>query len=114
MVNLRGTILPVLDMRARFGLNRIERNDGQRILVLNLDGMKTGFIVDSLSEVLRLPQNVIEYSPTLSSEQTRIMGRVANLKDNNRIILVLDAKELLDDKEMKSLSKTPQPKDSIN
>lgn len=108
MVNLRGSVLPVLDMRVRFDLDRIERNDGQRILVLNLDGVQTGFIVDSLSEVLRLPQSIIEHSPKLSSEQTRIMGRVANLKDSNRMILVLDAKELLDEEEMISLSKNSQ------
>jgi purine-binding chemotaxis protein CheW len=51
MVNLRGSVLPVLDMRIRFGMKRADRNDRQRILVLNEAGQCTGFIVDSVSEV---------------------------------------------------------------
>ena len=104
LVNLRGTILPVLDMRARFGQDPIERNDRQRILVLSLNGVQTGFIVDSVTEVLRLARSVIESSPRLSEEQARVMGRVANLRAANRMILTLNVEELLDEHEMKSLS----------
>jgi purine-binding chemotaxis protein CheW len=95
MVNLRGAVLPVLDLRARFGLERTERNDRQRILVFNQAGTCTGFIVDSVSEVLRLGKSVLEDAPRLSDEQARIMGRVANLKDQKRMIQILDAKELV-------------------
>jgi purine-binding chemotaxis protein CheW len=59
MVNLRGSVLPVLDMRIRFGMKRAERNDRQRILVLNEAGQCTGFIVDSVSEVLRVSHGAI-------------------------------------------------------
>ncbi len=109
MVNLRGSVLPVLDMRVRFDMERMERNEGQRILVLNLDGVQTGFIVDSLTEVLRLPHSVIETSPSLSSEQTRIMGQVANLKESNRMILVIDVQELLNKEELVTLSEKLTP-----
>jgi purine-binding chemotaxis protein CheW len=95
MVNLRGSVLPVLDMRARFGMPRLERNDRQRILVLNQAGVCTGFIVDSVSEVLRLPHGVVETAPHLSDEQTRIMGKVANLKERKRMIQILEASELV-------------------
>lgn len=95
MVNLRGSVLPVLDMRARFGIPRLERNDRQRILVLNQAGVCTGFIVDSVSEVLRLSHGVIESAPHLSDEQTRIMGTVANLKERKRMIQILEAAELV-------------------
>jgi purine-binding chemotaxis protein CheW len=95
MVNLRGSVLPVLDMRARFGMDRADRNDRQRILVFNQAGVCTGFIVDSVSEVLRLGTSVLEDAPRLSDEQARIMGRVANLKDQKRMIQILDAKELV-------------------
>lgn len=105
MINLRGSVLPVLDMRTRFELVRAERNDRQRILVLNLDGIRTGFIVDAVAEVLRLPRSVIESSPRLSEDQTRIMGRVANLKSQKRMILVLDTDQLVDRKSMRHLAK---------
>jgi purine-binding chemotaxis protein CheW len=100
MVNLRGSVLPVLDMRARFGMDRTERNDRQRILVFNQGGVCTGFIVDSVSEVLRLGRSVMEDAPRLSDEQARIMGRVANLKDQKRMIQILNAKELVSGEEM--------------
>jgi purine-binding chemotaxis protein CheW len=100
MVNLRGSVLPVLDMRVRFGMDRVERNDRQRILVFNQGGTCTGFIVDSVTEVLRLTRNTLEKAPRLSDEQTRIMGRVANLKDQKRMIQILDVQELITDDEM--------------
>lgn len=103
MVNLRGTVLPVLDMRTRFDIERMKRNDRQRILVLNLDGVRTGFIMDSVVEVLRLNRNSIEDSPDLSDDQTRVMGRVVNLKEDKRMIQVLDVHELLSKKEEEAL-----------
>ena len=114
MVNLRGSVLPVLDMRVRFGMQRAERSDRQRILVLNEAGRCTGFIVDSVSEVLRVSRKVIEKAPRLSDEQNRIVGRVANLKDAKRMIQILDAHELVSDVEQahsvdKPDTTTPSP-----
>ncbi|MBT8763076.1 chemotaxis protein CheW [Desulfohalobiaceae bacterium Ax17] len=104
MINLRGTVLPVIDMRKRFGLKAIERKDSQRIIVFNIDGLRSGFIVDAVSEVLRIPSQVIEDSPKLSADQARIMGKVANLKDQNRMILILDVSKLLDEQEVSELA----------
>ncbi len=95
VVNLRGTVLPVMDMRTRFGLEKMERNDGQRILVLNLEGTRTGFIVDAVSEVLRVPADSVEAAPRLSEAQTRIVAHVVNLKEHGRVIQILEARELL-------------------
>lgn len=106
MINLRGSVLPVTEMRIRFGLDRLERNDHQRIIVLGNNGVRTGFIVDSVTEVLRLPRNAIEESPNLSENQARIMGKVANLKDARRMILILDVKELLNDPDMREFAKS--------
>jgi len=95
MINLRGTILPVLDMRSRFGLERMAPNERQRIIVLNINNVQTGFIMDSVVEVLRLSRDSIEPAPELSEDQTRVMGRVVNLREEKRIIQVLNADELL-------------------
>lgn len=99
MVNLRGTVLPVIDMRVRFGLDKAQRNDRQRILVLYMRGSLTGFIVDSVTEVLRMPRSVIENAPRMSTDQDRVMGRVANLKEAQRMILVLAIDEMVSQEE---------------
>jgi len=104
MVNLRGTVLPVLDMRRRFDMDKMERNDRQRIIVLSLEGVRTGFIVDFVAEVLRLPHHLIENSPNLSDDQSRIMGQVVNLKEQKRMIQVLTSRELLSEQEISTIS----------
>jgi purine-binding chemotaxis protein CheW len=106
MINLRGMVLPVVEMRLRFGFDRVERNDRQRILVLNVGGVRTGFIVDSVAEVLRVPRSAVERSPKLSEEQDKLIGEVANLNDGKRMILVLDAEPLLDHHELQALKGT--------
>jgi len=96
VINLRGMVLPVVEMRRRFGLPPIQRNDRQRILVLNVDAVRTGFIVDSVSEVLRVPQGALEAPPRLSQEVDRLVGRVANFDGGKRMVLVLEARALVD------------------
>ena len=104
MVNLRGTVLPVLDMRSRFGMKKMEHNERQRIIVLSLDGKHTGFVVDFVAEVLRLPREQIETAPNLSEDQARIMGQVINLKEAKRMIQVLAVRELLSEQEMLAIN----------
>jgi len=101
MVNLRGAVLPVVDLRVRLGMARkATRDDRQRIMVLNLGGMRTGFVVDSVSEVLRLQGADITEAPTMSAEQARMMGSVANLTAQGRMILLIDPRCLLDKGEL--------------
>lgn len=96
VVNLRGAVLPVIDQRRRFDLPEIERNDRQRIMVFTIAGKRTGFIVDSVSEVLKIARSAIGPTPALSDEQARLIGRVANLERSRRMILLLDVANLLD------------------
>lgn len=103
VVNLRGSVLPVVDQRRRFALKEAERNDRQRIMVLTIGGVRTGFIVDQVSEVLKIPRNAIETAPELSEEQARLIGRVANLAERKRMILLLDPPNLLETGEIDSL-----------
>jgi purine-binding chemotaxis protein CheW len=95
VVNLRGTVLPVVDQRRRFALAEAERNDRQRIMVLTIAGTRTGFIVDQVSEVLKISRASIEPAPELSEEQARLIRRVANLEAQKRMILLLDPANLL-------------------
>jgi purine-binding chemotaxis protein CheW len=105
VVNLRGVVLPVVDQRRRFGLPAIERNDRQRIMVYTIRGVRTGFIVDSVSEVMRIPASVIGPAPALSDEQQKLIRRVANIEKQKRMILLLDVDQLLDVKELAAVGK---------
>lgn len=96
VINLRGTVLPVIDQRKRLDLPPIERNDRQRIMVFLLAGVRTGFIVDAVTEVLKIPKSAIEASPKLSGEQAKLLGRVANLEKQKRIIQLIDPAHLID------------------
>ena len=95
LVNLRGTVLPVVDLRTRLGLERAERDERQRIVVLIIGGVRTGFIVDSVAEVARVGRNVLEPAPQLSAEQARVVSRVANLPDQKRMLLLVQVDQLL-------------------
>ncbi|WP_029010425.1 chemotaxis protein CheW [Azospirillum halopraeferens] len=105
VVNLRGSVLPVIDQRRRFDLPEVERNDRQRIMVFTINGVRTGFIVDSVSEVLKIARSAIGPTPSLSDEQARLISRVANLEKNKRMILLLDIENLLDAAEIGVVSK---------
>ncbi len=106
LVNLRGSVLPVLDMRARFGLPRAARSERQRILVLDIGGARTGFVTDSVTEVLSVPRALVEAAPRLSEEQARLMGRVVNLAEGGRMIVVLDPSALVDEDEREALAES--------
>ncbi len=95
VVNLRGSVLPVVDQRTRFDLDDIERNDRQRIMVFTIGGIRTGFIVDSVSEVLKIPRNAIGPTPGLPEDQALLISRVANLERQKRMILLIDVDYLL-------------------
>jgi purine-binding chemotaxis protein CheW len=102
VVNLRGTVLPVIDQRRRFALAEVARNDRQRIMVLTIAGVRTGFIVDQVSEVLKIPRSTIEPAPVLSDEQARLIRRVANLEKQKRMVLLLDPTDLLEPGEIEA------------
>ena len=97
VINLRGAVVPVIDHRKRLGLPSIERNERQRIMVFSIKGMRTGFIVDTVTEVLKIPVKSIADSPRLSNEQAKLLGRVANLEEQHRVIQLLNPDCLLEE-----------------
>ena len=104
VINLRGAVLPVVDQRRRLGLPTLERCEQQRIMVFLFDGVRTGFIVDSVAEVLKIARSAIEPAPHLSEGQSHLISRVANLEKQKRIILLIEPLNLLDSKDRKGLS----------
>ncbi|MEA2990905.1 MAG: purine-binding chemotaxis protein CheW [Alphaproteobacteria bacterium] len=105
VINLRGIVVPIVDLRRRFELMSQEPVSTQRILVLAIGGGKTGFMVDSVSEVLKVPAAAIRPAPEVSREQMRLIGRVANLDAQARMILLVDPAQLLDRVEADVLAK---------
>jgi purine-binding chemotaxis protein CheW len=89
VINLRGRIIPVLDLRRRFGLASVERTAKSRIVVLNLQGKGVGLLVDSVCEVLRVSPSVIEPPPAFGNTPgAEFVQGVARLSD--RLLIVLD------------------------
>jgi purine-binding chemotaxis protein CheW len=104
VINLRGTVLPVIDLRLRLGLKQIERTDRQRIMVFLISNVRTGFIVDQVAEVLKIPKTAIETAPQLSQEQSRLLSRMANLEKQKRMVQLLDPPYLMEQKELAALA----------
>lgn len=103
VINLRGTVLPVVDLRTRMGLAKAERSDRQRIMVFLMRGTRTGFVVDQVAEVLRVPKNSIEPAPHLSSEQG-LLSRMANLEKEKRMIQLMDPALLFESRKLDELA----------
>ncbi len=93
VMNLRGHVVPIVDLRRRFEIPSEATSDAQRILVLSISGAKTGFLVDAVSEVARMSAAQIQPAPELSKEQMRIINQIANLGD--RMILLVESSQLL-------------------
>jgi purine-binding chemotaxis protein CheW len=104
VINLRGSVLPVIDLRQRLGLNQVERTDRQRIMVFLISDVRTGFIVDQVAEVLKIPKAAIEPSPQLSNDQSRLLSRMANLEKQKRMVQLIDPSHLMEKKELVALA----------
>ncbi len=103
VINLRGAVLPVIDLRRRLGLPTVERSDRQRVMVFLIAGMRTGFIVDSVAEVLKIHKSAIEAAPRLSSEQGKLLARMANLEKQKRMVQLIAPAHLVADNERADL-----------
>jgi len=104
VINLRGAVLPVIDLRRRLGLEQVERSDRQRIMVFLINEMRTGFIVDSVSEVLKIHKSTIEPAPSLSGEEAKLLARMANLEKQNRMVQLIDTSYLIEKQDLGGLA----------
>ena len=94
VINLRGKVIPVVDLRMRLGMDRKEHDKHTRIIVMELNGRVVGFVVDAVSEVLRIPRSVTEPPPTVAaSESTDYITAVGKLED--RLLTLLDLEKVL-------------------
>jgi purine-binding chemotaxis protein CheW len=100
VINLRGQVIPVVTLRKRFGISQ-QPGDGQtRIVVLEVQNLVLGFIVDSVPEVLRIPASAIEPPPRLGKVEREYVSGVAKL--DKRLLLLLDVDGIMGGQESKS------------
>ncbi|MEW6140939.1 MAG: chemotaxis protein CheW [Thermodesulfobacteriota bacterium] len=107
VINLRGNIIPVLDLRKRLRMRKLrpqeERAPGTRILVVEIDGNVTGFIVDSVAKVLSVPAQKINPPPDIivAGVQSQYIGGVVHLDEG--IMVILDFRKILSGEEKAAL-----------
>lgn len=102
VINLRGKVIPIVDLRKRFGLETRDHDKHTRIIVIEINQMIVGFVVDSVSEVLRIPANTVEPPPVVSGLESEYISGVGKLQD--RLLILLDLNRLLSGEEKDALS----------
>lgn len=101
IINVRGDVIPVIDMRLRFHMNEQTYNARTCIIIVNCGGRNIGFIVDTVSSVIDiLPEN-ISPSPRISGEAAAYITGVGKIGE--RIIMLLDTNRLLTDEMMEAV-----------
>lgn len=94
VVNLRGRVIPVINLRTRLGFEKKEFDNQTRVIVVEVSGATLGFIVDSVKEVLRIPKSITEPPPSITnginSEYITAVGKL-----ENRLLILLDLEKIL-------------------
>ena len=103
VINLRGKVIPIVDLRKRFSLELKEHDKNTRIVVVDIGGNIMGLVVDAVSEVLRLPANTIEPPPEIvTGINSEYIKGVAKLDD--RLLIFLDLSKVIDVDEMSAIA----------
>ena len=106
VVNLRGKVIPVVDLRLKFGMEAIEATDLTCIIVVQSEGRQFGLVVDRVSEVVDLLDADIEDPPTFGEgvNSDYIMGMG---KSQDRVTILLDIDRVLASDELEQLAQSP-------
>ena len=98
IINLRGRVLPVIDLRIKLGMPKKEYDKDTRIVVVDVEGKTIGFLVDSVREVLRIPKSITEAPPEITAGiNSEYITAVGKLED--RLLILLDLNKLLVEEE---------------
>lgn len=102
VTNLRGAVLPVIDLRKRFNLPLEDTTKDSRIIHIAIDNVKVGMIVDAVSEVLRVPEEAIEPTPPIvTTVDSAFITGIAKI--DNRLVILLDLGKVLSINEQEKL-----------
>ncbi|WP_042144796.1 chemotaxis protein CheW [Paucisalibacillus sp. EB02] len=102
VINLRGVVTPIIDLRSRLGIEETDYNESTRIIIVYLEDMEVGLIVDAANDVIDIPTDIIEPAPEVIGvvNQDYIEG-VAKLE--NRLLILLDLRKILTTEEITEL-----------
>lgn len=108
IINLRGRIIPVLDLRVQFGISSTENDENTRIVVVEVKGNTIGFIVDSVHEVLRIDRSIVEPAPQMgTSIDSSYVAGVAKLE--GELLILLELENLLTNEALAKLAQMRRP-----
>ena len=100
VINLRGVVTPIIDLRKRFGLEECEYNDSTRVIIVAIDDIEVGLIVDNANDVIDICENDIEPSPEMvGTENAEFVKGV--VKVSNRLLILLDLAKVLNRENLK-------------
>lgn len=103
VINLRGQIIPIVDLRKRFGMTDTQINDDSRIIVVELGSVVIGLVVDQVEEVLRIPAESIAPTPGLvaGSIGAEYIQGISHF--NNMMLILIDLKKVFNVEELDAL-----------
>lgn len=102
VVNYRGNVIPIVNLKKRFNLDNSQFDGNTRIIVINLKDRQIGFIVDEASQTIRLNQSDIDPTPDLISDvDRRYITGVGKL--DNRLIILMDLEKVLTEDEKEKI-----------
>lgn len=102
VINLRGKVIPIIDLRKRFSMESRTHDSQTRIVVIEINNMIVGFVVDSVSEVLRIPADTVVPPPSVvSGVDSEFISGVGKLSD--RLLILIDLEKLLSPEEHAAL-----------
>lgn len=105
VINLRGNIIPVIDIRIRFGKSEAEYNENTCIIVTSIEDSYMGFIVDSVDEVTDLDEDSVSPPPKVSKDITnRYLTGIGQIGD--KVVLLLDVTKILSENELTEVHET--------
>ena len=104
IINLRGEIIPVMDVRLRFGKPEIDYNERTCVIVARTGALCVGLIVDSVSEVIMIPDEGISQPPKINGSSNRFIKSIG--KVGQEIKLLLDFEKLVADDEFENVART--------
>ena len=106
VINLRGRVIPVLDLRLRFGMAEREHDDRTCIIIVNIEDISLGFIVDTVAEVHDIPDQDIEPPPTYKDGNGKNRYIAGLGKIGEEVKILLDAKKILHEQEIQVIERT--------
>jgi len=104
IMNLRGNVIPVINLRTKLDLPKKQYDETTRVIIVNLNGSLTGFVVDAVTEVLRTSKKSLEETPAVVEQNLDMKFIQSICKLQNRMILIINTTKLLSIEEQEQLN----------